>query len=819
MGDVASERGTRTRARGRAVAAVCALVFACAGVALAAGSTADPKGHTTLEQVLVGGNPDDGYQTLSVDTQSPDPLVLRDQAQVGTDDVPVAQPGREQRRRSLSYFSQMTDFQLADEESPARVEFTDNDPTGTAKSAWRPQEALIPFEVNASIEQINAFAAASPFPQGNGTRNSMDFSLATGDQADNMQRNENVWVRDLLEGNGPLNFNSGGPVTNPLLPGCALPTVPGPAEAARYTGVQDYDDYLNLTNFFYDPDNPRGSWKTKPPFSPPGAAAGGWPTYTGLMDRAQMLSITPAGLDNPATATPDDLPFYVTNGNHDTLVQGNQAANAAFEQLATGCLKPLASTSPPVLNPDDPDSLDPNVLLNGVTTTMSVPPDPNRRFAAKPQVKAIYSQHGEDNGHGFGFVDSTEDTASNGSASYYAWNPPEAPGFRFINIDTNAEGGVAGPGSSGNIDDPQFQWLRGELEAAQAKDQLIAVWGHHPVRSMDADLPDEAAPPCTGQQTSYGDSPEHDLNPGCDIDQRNSAPVHLGNEGGQAGSESFVQLLDHYPNVIAYVPGHTHQNAIRPRGIDTPEQAGLTGRVWWEINTSAVADWPTQSRLIDVMDNRDQTLSIFTALIDHAGMAQTPASGIPACGATPTCSDADGFDADQLASIGRTFAYNDPEEGPDGDQGADSDRDAELLVFDPREADLSVSKSDSPDPVQVAKALTYTVQVRNNDPLSDQSGATGVSLTDQLPASVQFVSATSSTGSCQTPKSGAHGGSVSCALGDLASQASATVTIKVKPQTVGSISNLASVDGILPDPVAANDSATQATTVTAAPRG
>ena len=28
----------------------------------------------------------------------------------------------------------------------------------------------------------------------------MDFALMTGDQADNAQRNETVWVRELLEG-------------------------------------------------------------------------------------------------------------------------------------------------------------------------------------------------------------------------------------------------------------------------------------------------------------------------------------------------------------------------------------------------------------------------------------------------------------------------------------------------------------------------------------------------------------------------------------------------------------------------------------------
>ena len=57
------------------------------------------------------------------------------------------------------------------------------------------------------------------------------------------------------------------------------------------------------------------------------------------MDRAQQ-TFTAAGLD---------VPSYVAFGNHDALVQGNAAANAAFEQVATGCLKPIG----PVPNPEN----------------------------------------------------------------------------------------------------------------------------------------------------------------------------------------------------------------------------------------------------------------------------------------------------------------------------------------------------------------------------------------------------------------------------------------------------------------------------------
>ena len=65
---------------------------------------------------------------------------------------------------------------------------------------------------------MNEFVPEQPGPAGhraptNGDGNVMDFALITGDHADNAQRNETDWVRELLEGGTPLNFNSG--VTDP----------------------------------------------------------------------------------------------------------------------------------------------------------------------------------------------------------------------------------------------------------------------------------------------------------------------------------------------------------------------------------------------------------------------------------------------------------------------------------------------------------------------------------------------------------------------------------------------------------------------------
>ncbi|MGH7770970.1 MAG: DUF7507 domain-containing protein [Candidatus Binatia bacterium] len=118
--------------------------------------------------------------------------------------------------------------------------------------------------------------------------------------------------------------------------------------------------------------------------------------------------------------------------------------------------------------------------------------------------------------------------------------------------------------------------------------------------------------------------------------------------------------------------------------------------------------------------------------------------------------------------------------------------------------DLGLTKTDSPDPVTVGENLTYTVVVTNNGP----AAATGVTLTDTLPGSVTFVSATPTQGTCSE-----SGGEVICILGDLSNGTSATVTIVVMPTTAGEISNTASVTGNQPDPNTANNTATEATTV------
>ena len=133
----------------------------------------------------------------------------------------------------------------------------------------------------------------------------------------------------------------------------------------------------------------------------------------------------------------------------------------------------------------------------------------------------------------------------------------------------------------------------------------------------------------------------------------------------------------------------------------------------------------------------------------------------------------------------------------------------DVYVADMREAtDLSVNKSDSPDPVTARANLTYTITVSN----PGSAAATGVTLTDQLP-DVTFVSATASQGSCTRSGSGKSGGLVTCALGTIDPALSAIVTIVVNPSKAGTVTNTASVTALTPDPDTANNTSSATTTV------
>ncbi len=575
------------------------------GVALLLSAATTAHATTTLDRRVVPGTPDANGFTPLVEGPG-DPTV----AETG---LAAAKPGRETRRHSLLYFAQLSDFQLADEESPLRVEVFDQ-ANSAFSAAWRPQEALMPFMVDASIRQVNA-NQASPIPQAKGRRAKLALTILTGDNADNQAGVEAQWVARLLDG-GPLDPNTG-EVTDASMQGSgcgAADRAALAAEAPRYTGVQDYDDYIE-SGTFYDPDMPAAQWAA-------------FPAYPGLLDRAEQ----------PFTATGLAVPSFVALGNHDGLVQGNEAAVAELTRRATGCVKTISTAFS-----TDLAGLTESVLTTDPAKTVIVPPDPDRAPVTKPQYRALFGDQ-----HGFEHIDPAEAKASNGAASYYTFSP--RTGVRFVALDTIANAGVVGPGSEGNVDDPQFRWLTDVLDRAERDDELVLIYSHHAPVSLSTDLGDEVAGSC--------DDPDHPTNAGCDMDPRTSTPMHL--------EDDLVQLVLAHPHVVGWVAGHSHVNDVRLYRSEDSQHG------FYVVRTSAEADFPHQDRLLELMDNRDGTLSLFGTLLDNAAPATAPPAG-----------DASAFTPDQLASVARTLGYNDPQANLDA-VGAPEDRNVELVIPDPR---------------------------------------------------------------------------------------------------------------------------------------
>ncbi len=335
----------------------------------------------------------------------------------------------------------------------------------------------------------------------------------------------------------------------------------------------------------------------------------GFPVVMGLLDAATR-PFSPIGLS---------IPWYSCYGNHDGLVQGNFPQSFQLTQAAEGPLKIVGL--PAGVSPDDLrrglTGADPTILEALVTAPVrEVTADPQRKVITRTEsVMEHFTTGGTPLGHGF-----TTENVAEGTA-YYAFDP--SPLVRAIVLDSVNPNGE----SSGSLDQTQFGWLRARLEevSGAGRDRLVVVFSHHTIASMTNRL-------------VFVDDPQ---------------PRVLGPQ--------VRDLLLEFPNVVLMVDGHTHVNRVT--SYTRPDGGGF-----WEVNTASHVDWPTQARLVELLDNADGTLSIFGTLID----ADAPLQYGGSLGSSKA-----------LASLARELAANDPQVRTDDKRGRIEDRNVELLVKAP----------------------------------------------------------------------------------------------------------------------------------------
>ncbi|HSP55197.1 MAG TPA: hypothetical protein VLS25_06365, partial [Dehalococcoidia bacterium] len=150
---------------------------------------------------------------------------------------------------------------------------------------------------------------------------------------------------------------------------------------------------------------------------------------------------------------------------------------------------------------------------------------------------------------------------------------------------------------------------------------------------------------------------------------------------GRFRGPQLETMLHRFPNVVLHITGYALQHRLTPRpGPDDP------GRGYWEVCTGSPLDYPMQGRLLDIIDNSDGTISIFSTVYDTAAALHPGDSKDP----TPD----DKVNQLDLASIARQVGMKDPQLDLQAGGLGGSDRNAELLLRAP--FDLEATRTPTP---------------------------------------------------------------------------------------------------------------------------
>ncbi|MBI4953683.1 MAG: metallophosphoesterase [Myxococcales bacterium] len=193
-----------------------------------------------------------------------------------------------------------------------------------------------------------------------------------------------------------------------------------------------------------------------------------------------------------------------------------------------------------------------------------VVPDAARALLERPALMARIAADGD--GHGIGAAQ-----VASGKA-YYTFDVPGTP-LRFVVLDTGAEsGGSDGLVRQGDVD----ALLVPALDAAQAEGKWVVLASHHSVGSLS-----------NGVGLGGSEQPDAVL------------------------SDAYADVVGAYPNVLYSMVGHSHEHRVR-------QIAPAAGHAWWEVMTSAVADYPHQARIVEIWDQDDGWVMLRATTLDYA---------------------------------------------------------------------------------------------------------------------------------------------------------------------------------------------------------
>ncbi|WP_428354314.1 hypothetical protein [Methyloprofundus sp.] len=345
------------------------------------------------------------------------------------------------------------------------------------------------------------------------------------------------------------------------------------------------------------------------------------------------------------------MPWYSTHGNHDGTVVGYFRALAPqlalyWDQIATGNVPDFGSvmfldlptgmsidTFEDCLGFPTPTCVT-SIYENRVTREVPANEDRAQYLTAK-----FLDMHFQSPalpgpvGHGF-----TEQNIADNTLYYSFDMSDEVVGIVLDTVNISGEDG-------GSIGTNQQAWFAEQLQLNSSKyldssgnvvttdnpDKLIVIFSHHNLMTMD-------------NSTSMRGDPD---------------PVKV-------LAADIEKLVLNYPNVILWVNGHSHVNRIWSHRSFNSTALLIPG--FWEVNTASHIDYPQQGRSIEIVDNKDGTLSIFGIIFDHLAPPKPNAANLNIL---------------NMASISRELSVNDPDFNLAFQLGEPADLNVELLIKKP----------------------------------------------------------------------------------------------------------------------------------------
>ena len=475
--------------------------------------------------------------------------------------------------RALLRLVHLTDTHVIDASSPARAEYVELAAATDARwdimvPMFRPHELLQQHALATMVDTINAIKVAPVSGE------ALDVVIVTGDCVDNAQRNElNAYLAVLDGGTVHLPYDgvqsvaaclhvssSGTADVDDLLQGPADEDADVASTWEAGGLIREVADGVSesVVDHAFEPGGDSGFWCPDPSVDDHWKRAYGFPSYPGLLE----------AINAPFVSEGLKLPWLGVVGNHDWLRQGTAKTSDVLEAIAVGAQK--VTGMPPGFLPEDALAayLEEPASYNVGAPTRLVRADPDRAgISADDFIRAHIesdqrSPRGTVRGHGFG-------------ADVNVLRPDYVADFgavQIIAIDTNHPAGHY----QGSVGLAQLAWLEERL--VEAKNVYVLLASHHPTEAL------------TNETKAEGFADDRVL------------------------ADPVAEVLHRHPCVIGWLTGHRHHHRIKAHRDPLGLNPGF-----WEITTSSIIDWPSQARILEVLQLADGCVVLASTVVDHHG--------------------------------------------------------------------------------------------------------------------------------------------------------------------------------------------------------